>query len=167
MAAPAEAAEAEPFSTLLSLESQYHAEGYNLGHSDGARAGRTEGRLFGLEKGFEKAVEMGKLNGRASIFKARLDTSEGSTSGGERTVKHVTKLCELTDLTTLPTENDEESVAIFDERLRDAKAKMRLVGRLMEGGESSAGGTAKGKKGEEMEDFVGVARPQAAAAKEF
>lgn len=50
-------------SSLLNLEDKYHAEGYAAGVSDGSRAGRIEGRTFGLEKGFEKFTELGRLGG--------------------------------------------------------------------------------------------------------
>ena len=65
-------AEPDPFDDLLSLEDKFYKEGYDLGVSDGERAGRVEGRLFGLEKGFEKYAVMGKLHGRAIIWAGRL-----------------------------------------------------------------------------------------------
>ena len=63
------------FDSLLTLEDRFYKEGYDLGFSDGNRAGRIEGRLFGLEKGFEKYASMGKLYGRAVIWTGRLPTS--------------------------------------------------------------------------------------------
>jgi hypothetical protein len=62
----------DPFDTLLSLESQYHAEGLALGIAEGTAAGRIEGRVFGLEKSFEKFIELGRLGGRATVWNARL-----------------------------------------------------------------------------------------------
>lgn len=59
------------FDSLFHLEDSYYNEGYRLGVEDGSRAGRIEGRLFGLEKGFEKFLEMGQLNGRACVWAAR------------------------------------------------------------------------------------------------
>lgn len=60
------------FDSLFHLEDSYYNEGYRLGVEDGSRAGRIEGRVFGLEKGFEKFLEMGQLNGRACVWAARM-----------------------------------------------------------------------------------------------
>ena len=67
--------EDDPFDSLLALEDSFYKEGYDLGLSDGNRAGLIEGRLFGLEKGFDKYASMGKLYGRAVIWTGRLPTS--------------------------------------------------------------------------------------------
>ena len=67
--------EDDPFDSLLTLEDTFYKEGYDLGVSDGTRAGLIEGRLFGLEKGFEKYASMGKLYGRAVIWTGRLPIS--------------------------------------------------------------------------------------------
>ena len=64
--------EDDPFSSLLTLEDKFYKEGYDLGVSDGSRAGLIEGRFFGLEKGFDKYASMGKLYGRAVIWTRRL-----------------------------------------------------------------------------------------------
>ena len=66
----------DPFDFLLNLEDRFYNEGYDLGVSDGDRAGLIEGRLFGLEKGFEKYAPMGKSYGRAVIWARRLLTSQ-------------------------------------------------------------------------------------------
>ncbi|KAE9968944.1 hypothetical protein BLS_005606 [Venturia inaequalis] len=66
------------FDSLFHLEDSYYNEGYRLGVEDGSRAGRTEGRVFGLEKGFEKFLEMGQLNGRACVWAARM-TQQAAT----------------------------------------------------------------------------------------
>jgi hypothetical protein len=62
----------DPFESLLSLEEQYHLEGRTLGLAEGAASGRIEGRVFGLEKAFEKFIELGALGGRAAIWSSRL-----------------------------------------------------------------------------------------------
>ena len=67
--------EDDPFNSLLTLEDDFYKQGYDLGVSDGSRAGLIEGRLFGLEKGFEKYASMGKLHGRAVIWTGRLPTT--------------------------------------------------------------------------------------------
>jgi hypothetical protein len=40
--------------------------------ADGRVAGRTEGRQLGLERGFQKFVESGRLQGRAIVWANRL-----------------------------------------------------------------------------------------------
>lgn len=60
------------FDSILHLEDDFYREGYALGEADGAPAGRLEGRAFGLEKGFEKYAEMGRLHGKAVIWASRL-----------------------------------------------------------------------------------------------
>jgi hypothetical protein len=188
----------DPLDSLLSLEDQYHTEGYNLGLADGARAGRIEGRTFGLEKGYEKFLEMGRLSGRAAVWNARLSPNAGLHAGGDSTVqtaqkvklnpieatdrlkKHIRRLCDLTDQSTLSTENSEDAVEEFESRLKDARAKATLISRAVgedgkvqssvdapgtdpnsishqrlkvkKVGRSEGGGRAGG----EMEDFEGV-----------
>ena len=180
----------DPFEDILNLEDQYYKEGYDLGVTDGSRAGRIEGRIFGLEKGFDKFVEMGRLSGRAGVWNARLAKSSTVTGerasssnnlplkGSERLRRHVDRLRDLTDPETLSTENSEDAVAEFDERLRDAKAKALLISRIVgeDSGKSSAvddshaeevktptGGLRVkrhdgGKQTREMEDFEGLPR---------
>ena len=78
--------EDDPFSSLLTLEDDFYKQGYDLGVSDGSRAGLIEGRFFGLEKGFEKYASMGKLHGRAVIWTGRLPiTSDTLVSAGQDT----------------------------------------------------------------------------------
>lgn len=169
----------DPFDALLSLESQYHVEGYNLGVADGAKAGRIEGRLFGLENGFSKFVDLGRLGGKAAVWKARLpqgpnvSADQGSPTtvvtkleGGERLRKHVQRLCDLTDPDTLAMVNDEDAVEEFDDRVKEAKTKARLISRIVGeddhvkhavtlSSDQNNNADEKAKTGE-MEDFVGL-----------
>ena len=164
---PSQQQQEDPFDTLLSLESQYHAEGRALGISEGSLSGRIEGRVFGLEKSFEKFIELGKLGGRAAVWNARLPPTSASTSsfmevgkeessdsgklgvlpgsGSERLVRHVKRMAELTDRDDVSRENSEDGVQDFDDRLREARAKAVLVERLVgEGGKESGGGGGGG-----------------------
>jgi hypothetical protein len=159
----------DPFDTLLTLESQYHAEGRTLGIAEGSASGRIEGRVFGLEKSFEKFIELGRLGGRAAVWNARLPSTSTSTStsacievgkeeeesskvgvlpgsGSERLVRHVKRLVELTDAEDVSRENSEEGVQDFDDRLREARAKAVLVERLVGEGakENGSGGGGAG-----------------------
>ena len=64
--------------SLLDLEEEFYQEGYNLGVSDGAKAGYTEGSVFAVEKGFEKFIELGRLYGKALVWAQRLADSKPS-----------------------------------------------------------------------------------------
>lgn len=163
------AIEEEPFDAILSLEDDYYKEGYDLGVSDGDRAGRVEGRWFGLEKGFEKYVAMGKLHGKAMIWSGRLPdtvpdpgstilegiegeavttaeahpiqgTTESSSqdpgghaprlSSNTRLENHVRTLYALTESGSISTENNEDSVSDFDDRLKRAEGKVKILEKL-------------------------------------
>jgi Essential protein Yae1, N terminal len=148
---------ADIFDAALNLEDTAYAEGYAEGVADGSRAGHVEGRVFGLEKSLEKFLELGRLNARACVWSARLkqdveardkETSEASscTSPDNHTTspatlnqlppnsrleKHVQTLFELTDLAEISTSNDEDSVNDFDERLKRAKAKAKVIEHIL------------------------------------
>lgn len=62
----------DPFDDLLNLEEQYYKEGYDEGLKDGAEAGRIEGYSLGLQKGFEKFVEAGRLQSKAVVWANRI-----------------------------------------------------------------------------------------------
>ena len=70
-----QAHEQDPFDSLLTIEDTFYKEGYDLGISDGNRAGLIEGRFFGLEKGFEKYASIANLHGRAVVWTGRLPVS--------------------------------------------------------------------------------------------
>ncbi|THX36498.1 DUF1715-domain-containing protein [Aureobasidium pullulans] len=132
----------DDFDSLFNLEEEYYTEGYNLGVADGSRAGRIEGRLFGLEKGFEKFAAMGNLAGRNAVWEARTsDQNSAATeaseymlpklSGGTRLQKHLQTLYALTEAETLSTENNEDSVTDFDDRLKRAEGKVKVIEKLV------------------------------------
>ncbi|THV88742.1 DUF1715-domain-containing protein [Aureobasidium pullulans] len=132
----------DDFDSLFNLEEEYYTEGYNLGVADGSRAGRIEGRLFGLEKGFEKFAAMGNLAGRNAVWEARIsDQNSAATeaseymlpklSGGTRLQKHLQTLYALTEAETLSTENNEDSVTDFDDRLKRAEGKVKVIEKLV------------------------------------
>lgn len=75
----------DPFDQLLELEDEYYNEGYEAGVSDSRYAGMIEGRTFGIEKGFEKALELGKSHGRATLWHSRLSiTDRADQTQGEQ-----------------------------------------------------------------------------------
>jgi hypothetical protein len=136
----------DDFDSLFNLEEEYYTEGYNLGVADGSRAGRIEGRLFGLEKGFEKFAAMGALAGRNAVWEARISDQNSATtekesefklpklSGGARLQKHLQTLFALTEAESLSTENNEDSVSDFDDRLKRAEGKVKVIEKLVSEG---------------------------------
>ena len=154
-----------------------------------------EGRIFGLEKGFEKYVRMGRLHGKAVVWAGRLPPrslpqneirsaddhhsvhftktlgkkrevqqgdgagdgdgetrtpaplaiSEGEEgqqafSAGEslpllsdnpRLEKHIRMLYALVEVSSLSTANTEEAVADFDDRLKRAEGKVKIIEKLI------------------------------------
>jgi Essential protein Yae1, N terminal len=155
--------------SVLDLEEAAYQAGFEEGKADGAEAGYTEGRTFGFEKGYQKALEMGKLHGRALMLEACManpnliskhtanpslvepTTATTSTStpqiphaasdtpkppilqGNPRLKKQIELLLKLTDPDTLPTENSDEAVEEFDDRMRKAMAKAKVIDRMIAG----------------------------------
>jgi len=165
----------DPFDSLFSLEDKYYAEGYEEGRSDGLQQSELEARLFGIEKGFEKFVIMGKLQARAKIWAARLPhqaTLKATSSNKDvvtlsrlstnpRLEKHITTLQELVDLTTLSIANTDDDVGDFDERLRRAQAKVKIIERMIGEEDVKSNGEARDQNAtavnssatKNMEDF--------------
>ncbi len=159
----------DPFEDLLNLEDQFYREGYTQGTDDGIKAGRIEGRSFGLEKGFEKFVESGRLYGKAIVWanrsprsgKEQVTTSESqqsrsietpqnassqasqnqlpALSANPRLVKHITALYALAESESLSTENTDEAVNDFDDRLKRAHGKAKIIEKML-GEESTKDG---------------------------
>jgi hypothetical protein len=151
----------DPFDDLLGLEDKFYDEGYQLGTTEGAKAGKIEGRVFGLEKGFEKFVEAGRLHGRSVVWAGRLpqgDMPETPASTAEvqgesnaatsaqgttlpalanpRLEKHIRVLYALSEPASLSTDNNEDAVSDYDDRLKRAHAKVKIIERLV--GEDSS-----------------------------
>ena len=143
--------EEDPFDKILGLEDDFYKEGFDLGVKDGKRAGLIDGRFFGLENGFEKYVAMGRLHGRASIWAGRLQDAHDRTqkaaekrcesasakphesialSDHPRLEPHLRALYALTEPDSLSTENTENSVADFDDRLKRAEGKVKIIEKL-------------------------------------
>jgi hypothetical protein len=148
-----------------------YQEGYALGFTDGEQAGRIEGRTFGLERGFDKFLELGRLQGRCSVWKARIKSpaSPDTTSEATNTVRNyqitnprAQKQIELLSLllTNPPFKNNEESVEEVEETLKKGRGKGKvLMNMLGEKGEQKAG---RGRKvvgeNESIEDAGRLAR---------
>ncbi|KAK0652985.1 hypothetical protein B0T16DRAFT_108914 [Cercophora newfieldiana] len=167
----------DPFEDVLNLEEQFYQEGYRQGEEDGARAGLVEGRGLGLEKGFQKFFESGKLYGRAIVWANRLPTTakpgqqtnepdnmenQSGESSAQKTPddgaqqpehlsalprnarleKHITTLYALVESESLSTENTDEAVNDFDDRLKRAQGKAKVIEGLV--GERHAKDVTKG-----------------------
>ncbi|TVY33669.1 putative ORAOV1 family protein [Lachnellula occidentalis] len=145
--------EAATFDEVLALEETFYNDGYQQGKADGVKAGRIEGRTFGLEKGFEKFVESGRLYGKSLVWANRmpqlqesggadLETTPTPTPtassqklpllpGNQRLVKHLKVFHALAESDSLSTENSEEAVSDFDDRFKRAQAKAKVIERLV------------------------------------
>lgn len=176
--------ESTTFDAVLGLEEQFYNDGHRQGLEDGVKAGRIEGRTFGLEKGFEKYVESGRLHGKSIIWANRIPkraertpslkeelgpSSVGTNSRDEspsarrmipqlpdnaRLTKHVKVLYALAESESLSTENTEEAVSDFDDRLKRAHAKAKIIERMAgeTKGEADGLGNASGTRDGSIED---------------
>ncbi len=149
------------FDEVLGLEEQFYNDGFHQGYADGINAGRIEGRTFGLEKGFEKYVESGKLYGKSLVWANRIAGKKISVDPGtehglqsrpheklslpqipsnQRLSKHLQILHAVSEAASLSTENTEEAVSDFDDRLKRAQAKAKLVERIVGESKGHVGG---------------------------
>lgn len=140
----------DPLEDVFTLEDRFYTEGYNQGVEDGARAGRIEGRSFGMEKGFEKFFESGRLASKSLVWANRLpkktaqqaNTSSTSEKESEtctlpplpsnpRLEKNVKLAYALVEPDTLSTDNTDEAVQDFDDRLKRAQGKVKIIERML------------------------------------
>jgi hypothetical protein len=145
----------DPFEDVLNLEDQFYHDGYKQGQADGDKAGRIEGRSLGLEKGYQKFMESGRLHGKAIVWANRLrglqaklrpesqQQLESSSSeeaqqqrlpplpNNPRLEKNVTTLFALTEPDSLSTENTDEAVNDFDDRLKRAEGKAKVIEKMV------------------------------------
>lgn len=125
--------------------------------------------MFGLEKGFERFLELGRLQGRCSVWKARISysTIPSTTEEGTGPVKgvHITSprvqkqvksLAIL--LTNPPFKNDEESVEEVEETLKRGRNKTKVLSNML--GEKEGVNVTKSRAVDEqsIEDAGVVAR---------
>lgn len=149
------------FDAALNVESSFHDVGYNKGLEDGAQAGLAEGRGFGMQKGFEKFSESGRLAAKAIVWANRLPSTVEGASGetassstitrsscslppipnNARLEKNITSLYGLVDPKMLSTENSDASVQDFDDRMKRAEGKVRIIERVVGGNPHKEGTT--------------------------
>ena len=163
----------DPFDDLLELENEYYKQGLEAGVADSAYAGLIEGKTFGIEKGYEKVIELGKLHGRAVIWKRRLDNSPASGNdaapvpetqdiqdlssnmsalpNNARLRKHVEAVLILTDHQHIPCGNTDEAVADVEDRIAKTRSRVKMIMTLV--GEN-VGHTSSSDTG--IEDSTGL-----------
>ncbi|CAK7234703.1 hypothetical protein SCUCBS95973_009024 [Sporothrix curviconia] len=117
----------DPFQDLFSLEDGFYEEGFRQGQADGERAGLIEGRTLGLETGFIKFAEAGRLQGKAVVW-ANVITGAGT---GRKGLKNLQTLYSLVEPGTLPTANTDEAVNDVDDRVKRAQAKARVLEKMV------------------------------------
>merc|ERR1711964_315666 len=132
------------FDEVLGLEEQFYEDGFRQGYEDGVKAGRVEGRTFGLEKGFEKYVESGRTHVQDSAESSAVQPSQPfslhAMPENQRLAKHLKVLHALAESESLSTENTEEAVSDFDDRLKRAQGKAKIIERIV--GENQGDATA-------------------------
>ncbi|OAQ61693.1 hypothetical protein VFPPC_16543 [Pochonia chlamydosporia 170] len=141
----------DPFDDILNLEDNFYQQGYTQGLADGEKAGRMEGRSFGMQKGFEKFLESGRLASRAVIWANRLPPQSQQDQSADSEVakqketkctlpplpsnarldKNVRMVYSLVEPDTLSTENTDEAVQDFDDRVKRAQGKVKVVERMV------------------------------------
>ncbi|KAH8671100.1 hypothetical protein BX600DRAFT_458315 [Xylariales sp. PMI_506] len=142
----------DPFDDVFNLEDQYYDQGYKQGYEEGFEAGKIEGRSVGLKTGYEKFLEAGRLQSKAIIWGNRLpniktgagnSASPGDGTGAAeaeklpvlstnpRLEKNVSMLYGLVEPGTLSTENNDESVNDFDDRVKRAQGKLKIIERAV------------------------------------
>ena len=150
------------FDDILNVESRLQQQGYNDGLKEGAEHGRAEGRGFGMSNGFEKFLESGRLAGKAIVWANRLPGSSdnqppnaatlgdshseslGPLPNNARLEKNIKTLYSLVDPKALSVANSDAAVQDFDDRLKKAQGKERIIERVVTGSAkdgAKAGGT--------------------------
>lgn len=134
------------FDDVFTLEDRFYTQGYNQGVEDGARAGRIEGRSLGMEKGFEKFLESGRIASKSLVWANRLPQSGGASEEKEksseactlpplpknpRLEKNIKLAYALVEPDTLSTENSDEAVQDFDDRVKRAQGKVKIIEKML------------------------------------
>ncbi|KAJ6784686.1 hypothetical protein PWT90_00429 [Aphanocladium album] len=145
----------DPFDDVFTLEDGFYQQGYQQGLADGEAAGRVEGRQFGMSTGFDKFLESGRLASRAVVWANRLPSlhstaaaaAAGTSTAADTQPKHACTLPKLPDNArlgknikmvyalvepeTLSTANADDAVQDFDDRLKRAQGKAKVVEKMI------------------------------------
>lgn len=144
--------------TVINIEAHFYDQGFTDGSKDGVLMGKAEGRSVGFKTGFEKFLESGRIAGKTIVWANRYEASSSSrshthttpsviqqdtpqqlktctlpplASAGSRLRKNLETLYALVEPGTLSTRNSDEAVDDFDDRLRRAQGKMKVVERMV------------------------------------
>jgi len=160
--------------SLLNLEDDFYTSGHAQGLQDGLRQSRFESRVFGVEQGFQKGIVIGRLQARAKLWSARLGVpqekeihTDAAAEDAQKTLpplkaqerlqktleKHVERLLAYVDPSTLSPANTDDDVAEFDDRLKKALAKVKVIERMIGENEDNHLDTNSGKPAMKMTDF--------------
>ena len=160
--------------SLLNLEDDFYTSGHAQGLQDGLRQSRFESRVFGVEQGFQKGIVMGRLQARAKLWSARLGVPQEkeihTDAAGEDALKtlpplkaqerlqktlekHLERLLAYVDPSTLSPANTDDDVAEFDDRLKKALAKVKVIERMIGENEESHLDANSEKPAMKMTDF--------------
>ncbi|KAL7926120.1 hypothetical protein ACQKWADRAFT_281810 [Trichoderma austrokoningii] len=135
------------FDDVFTIEDRIYSKGYDQGFQDGVRAGKIEGRALGMEKGCEKFLQSGRIAGKCIIWANRLAQrpQPGSASGEKssetctlpplpknpRLEKNIRLAYALVNPDTLSTQNTDEAVEDFDDRLKKAQGKVKIIEKML------------------------------------
>ena len=169
------------FEDVLDIEDRFYQEGYDAGVADGEHAGLLEGKIFGIEKGYDKALELGRLRGRALVWKHRQhnDVADAGTkdvvpagpelgndhvavftearailptlSSNTRLTKNIELLLALTEPSKIPTDNTDESVEKIEDLTAKASNKAKIIASTVGEHFEPTGGAASS-----IEDSMGL-----------
>ena len=149
----------DPLEDVFTLEDRFYTQGHNQGAHDGILAGRSEGRSLGMHTGFDKFRESSRLAAKAVIWANRIPPAAASSSSpspadqptatpctpctpctlpplqsNARLRKNVASLYALVEPGTLSTKNEDSAVQDFDDRLKRAQGKAKIVEKMLGGG---------------------------------
>lgn len=144
-----------------SSQQQQHGNGNGSGNGDnGDASGKVEGSG---ESSTRVACASQNTEFKKSTSKPLASSTPNGVGDGDnggfqnlpplpknpRLEKHITTLLSLVDPLTLPTENTEDAVADFDDRLKKAAAKVKIIERII--GEDQQSNNDAGQNGQQGE----------------
>ncbi|KAK4057762.1 hypothetical protein OIO90_000981 [Microbotryomycetes sp. JL221] len=89
--------------SLITLEQQFYAAGYNAGQPHGSLHGLFEGRALGREKAWDMWTELGHYEGTARLLLMIIESQGASSSRSHVTLQHL-----LESIESIPMLNESE-----------------------------------------------------------
>ncbi|CUM68521.1 uncharacterized protein PRCAT00006247001 [Priceomyces carsonii] len=109
---------------VLNLEEQSYQKGFEEGIAKGAQERYIEGKEYGLQTGFQRFLIVGYLKGLAEYWEDNISSYDQKSLPS-----HISQLKEL--LNGVPTSNEEEDVADYDNKVKKARNKARLIANMV------------------------------------